>query len=269
MLYLLLVLLINTQYYVSMYVATVPNRDSPPAILLRESYRLDGRVKSRTIANITHLAPHQIDALRLALAGSLTVSSTPLPDSFHISRSLPHGHVAAVLGCLRNLHLDAILDPVPSRQRDLVIAMIVARIIEPASKLATARGLHCDTLHHSLGEILHLDSADEAELYQAMDWLLPQQSRIEQALAKLHLSQGGLVLYDLTSTYFEGRHCPLAKLGHSRDDKSGTLQIVFGLLTNAAGCPVADSGEVEQHSGGKSNSIPGGSRTAFRDDSEH
>ena len=222
-----------------MYVATVPNRNSPPAILLRESYRQDGKVKTRTLANITHLASHQVEALRLALAGSLAASSTPLPDSFHISRSLPHGHVAAVLGCLRHLQLDSILDPAPGRQRDLVIAMIVARIIEPASKLATARGLHCDTLHHSLGEMLHLDSADEAELYQAMDWLLPQQSRIEQALAKLHLSQGGLVLYDLTSTYFEGRHCPLAKLGHSRDDKSGTLQIVFGLLTNAAGCPVA------------------------------
>ncbi|MBK5292994.1 MAG: IS1634 family transposase, partial [Acidobacteriia bacterium] len=232
-----------------MYVATVPNRNSPPAILLRESYRLDGKVKSRTIANITHLAPQQVDALRLALAGSLPVSSTPLPDSFLISRSLPHGHVAAVLGCLRNLHLDSILDPAPSRQRDLVIAMIVARIIEPASKLATARGLHSDTLHHSLGDILHLDSADEAELYQAMDWLLPQQPRIEQALAKRHLSQGGLVLYDLTSTYFEGRHCPLAKLGHSRDDKSGTLQIVFGLLTNAAGCPVA----VEVFSGNTSD----------------
>src|SRR5450631_3508577 len=148
MLYIMLVLLINTQYYVSMYVATVPNRNSPPAILLRESYRLDGKVKSRTIANISHLPTHQVDALRLALAGSLTVPSTPLPESFHISRSLPHGHVAAVLGCLRNLHLDTILDPVPSRQRDLVIAMIVARIIEPASKLATARGLHADTLHH-------------------------------------------------------------------------------------------------------------------------
>jgi transposase len=222
-----------------MYVATVPNRTSPPAILLRESYRQDGKVKTRTLANITHLSSQQIEALRLALAGSLTTCSTPLPDSFHISRSLPHGHVAAVLGCLRNLQLDSILDPAPGRQRDLVIAMIVARIIEPASKLATARGLHCDTLHHSLGEILHLDSADETELYQAMDWLLPQQSRIEQALAKRHLSQGGLVLYDLTSTYFEGRHCPLAKLGHSRDGKSGTLQIVFGLLTNASGCPVA------------------------------
>jgi transposase len=222
-----------------MYVATVPNRNSPPAVLLRESYRQNGKVKTRTLANITHLASEQIAALRSALAGSSGTPSTPLPDAFLISRSLPHGHVAAVLGCLRNLHLDSILDPLPSRQRDLVIAMIVARIIEPASKLATARGLHCDTLHHSLGETLHLDSADETELYQAMDWLLPHQARIEQSLAKLHLSEGGLVLYDLTSTYFEGRHCPLAKLGHSRDDKSGTLQIVFGLLTNSAGCPVA------------------------------
>src|SRR5271165_4438134 len=222
-----------------MYVATVPNRDSPPAILLRESYRLDGKVKTRTLANITHLPSRQVEALRLALAGSLPSSSTPLPDSFHISRSLPHGHVAAVLGCLRNLQLDSIIDPARSRPRDLVIAMIVARIIDPASKLATARGLQCETLHHSLGEMLHLDSADETDLYQAMDWLFPQQARIEQALAKRHLSQGGLVLYDLTSTYFEGRHCPLAKLGHSRDDKSGTPQIVFGLLTNAAGCPVA------------------------------
>jgi transposase len=222
-----------------MYIATVPNRNSPPAILLRESYRQDGKVKTRTLANVSHLASRQIEALRLALAGSPASSSIPLQDSFLISRSLPHGHAAAVLGCLRNLHLDSILDPSPSRQRDLVIAMIVARIIEPASKLATARGFHCDTLHHSLGELLHLDSADETELYQAMDWLLPLQSRIEQALAKRHLSQGGLVLYDLTSTYFEGRRCPLAKLGHSRDDKSGKLQIVFGLLTNASGCPVA------------------------------
>lgn len=222
-----------------MYVATVPNRTSPPAILLRESYRQGGKVKTRTLANITHLSSQQIAALRLALAGSLPSTSAPLPDSFRISRSLPHGHVAAVLGCLRNLQLDSILDPAPGRQRDLVIAMIVARILEPASKLATARGLHCDTLHHSLGEMLHLDSADETELYQAMDWLLPQQARIEQELAKRQLSQGGLVLYDLTSTYFEGRHCPLGKLGHSRDDKSGKLQIVFGLLTNASGCPVA------------------------------
>jgi transposase len=222
-----------------MYVATVPNRNSPPAILLRESYRQDGKVKTRTLANISHLASHQIDALRLALAGSLPTAGSPLPDSFRISRSLPHGHVAAVLGCLRQLQLDSILDPAPSRQRDLVIAMIVARILEPASKLATARGLHSETLRHSLGEVLQLDAADETELYQAMDWLLPRQPRIEQQLAKRQLCNGGLVLYDLTSTYFEGRHCPLGKLGHSRDGKSGKPQIVFGLLTNASGCPVA------------------------------
>ena len=222
-----------------MYVATVPNRNSPPAILLRESFRLNGKVKSRTIANISHLRPQQIEALRAALAGSLAPAGSPLPDSFLIARSLPHGHAAAVLNFLRNLQLDSILDPLPSRQRDLVIAMIVARILDPASKLATARGLHSDTLHSSLGELLHVDSADETELYQAMDWLLPQQARIEQSLAKRHLSHGGLVLYDLTSTYFEGRHCPLAKLGHSRDDKSANPQIVFGLLTNAQGCPVA------------------------------
>jgi hypothetical protein len=222
-----------------MYVATVPNRNSPPAILLRESYRESGKVKTRTLANITHLGAAKIEALRRALAGSLPAGASALPDSFLITRSLPHGHVAASLGCLYDLQLDSILDPAASRQRDLVIAMIVARIIEPASKLATARGLHSGTLHHSLGELLDLDSADETELYQAMDWLLPRQARIEQVLAQRHLSRGGLVLYDLTSTYFEGRHCPLAKLGHSRDGKSGKLQIVFGLLTSAAGCPVA------------------------------
>jgi len=222
-----------------MYVATVPNRNSPPAILLRESFRENGKVKTRTLANVSHLPPQQIQALRLALAGSLAAVGSPLPDAFLISRSLPHGHAAAVLGCLRNLQLDTILDPVPSRQRDLVLAMIVAGILDPASKLATARGLHSDTLHSSLGELLEVDSADETELYQAMDWLLPRQSRIERELAKRQLSHGGLVLYDLTSTYFEGRHCPLGKLGHSRDDQSGKLQIVFGLLTNAQGCPVA------------------------------
>jgi transposase len=222
-----------------MYVATVPNRNSPPAILLRESYRDKGKVKTRTLANITHLGSRQIQALRMALSGSLPAASTSLPEAFRITRSLPHGHVAAVLGSLRKLHLDSILDPVPSRERELVLAMIVARLIQPASKLATARGLHADTLHHSLGEVLQLDSADETELYAAMDWLLPRQARIEKQLAQRHLTNGGLVLYDLTSTYFEGRHCPLAKLGHSRDDKSGKLQVVFGLLTNAAGCPVA------------------------------
>src|ERR1700737_2038415 len=188
-----------------MYVATVPNRNSPPAILLRESFREHGQVKSRTIANISHLPAPQIHPLRLALKGALASLGPALPDSFLISRSLPHGHAAAVLGCVRNLQLDSILDPLPSRHRDLVLAMIVARILDPASKLATARGLHSDTLHSSLGELLQVDSADEAELYQAMDWLLPRQSRIERELAQRQLSHGGLVLYDLTSTYFEGR----------------------------------------------------------------
>jgi transposase len=222
-----------------MYVATVPNRDSPPAILLRESFRLEGKVKTRTIANISHLPATQIETLRLALKAGLPSPAASLPDSFLISRSRPHGHVAAVLGSLRKLQLDAILDPRSSRQRDVVISMIVARILDPASKLATARGLHSDTLHSSLGESLGLEAADETELYQAMDWLLPRQERIERELAKRQLADGALVLYDLTSTYFEGRHCPLGKLGHSRDDKSGKPQIVFGLLTNAVGCPVA------------------------------
>jgi transposase len=226
--------------YVIMYVTEIPNRNSPPAILLRESYRDNGKVKTRTLANITHLRPAQIAALRSSLAGSSpAASSTPWPDSFVIERSRPHGHVAAVLGSLRKLQFASILDSRSSRQRDLVVAMICARILDPASKLATARGLHSDTLHSTLGESLALDSADETELYAAMDWLLARQPRIERELAKRQLQDGALVLYDLTSTYFEGRHCPLAKLGHSRDDKSGNPQIVFGLLTSASGCPVA------------------------------
>jgi transposase len=157
--------------------------------------------------------------------------------------------VAAVLGSLHRLHLDRLIDPHASRHLDLVLAMIVARVLEPASKLATSRALHPDTLSSTLGELLHLDSPSEDELYQAMDWLLPRQSRIEQALAKRHLAEGALVLYDLTSTYFEGRHCPLAKLGHTRDDKKGKLQAVFGLMTNAEGCPVA----VEVYAGNTSD----------------
>jgi transposase len=222
-----------------MYVAAIPNRNSPPAVLLRESYREGGKVKSRTIANITHLASDQIEALRYALKGEFSAAASPLPESFLVSRSRPHGHVAAVLGSLRNLQLDSILDPRPCPQRDRVVAMIVARIVDPASKLATARGLHSDTLNSSLGELLHLNAADETELYEAMDWLLPRQEQIERELAARQLAEGAVVLYDLTSTYFEGRHCPLSKPGHSRDDKSGKSQIVFGLLTNALGCPVA------------------------------
>ncbi len=231
-----------------MYVATVPNRNSPPAILLRESFRLNGKVNNRTLANISHWPPAQIHALRSVLKGATSVG-TPLTQAFDIVRSRPHGHVAAVLGTLHRLQLDQLIDKHSSHELDLVLAMIVARVLEPASKLATSRTLHADTLSSTLGELLHLDSVSEDELYQAMDWLLPQQARIEQALAKRHLAEGALVLYDLTSTYFEGRHCPLAKLGHSRDDKRGKLQIVFGLMTNAEGCPVA----VEVYAGNTSD----------------
>jgi transposase len=231
-----------------MYVATVPNRHSPPAILLRESFRIDGKVRNRTLANLSHWPPTQLDALRSVLKGATSLA-TPLPQAFDIVRSRPHGHVAAVLGTLYKLQLDRLIEKHASRHRNLVLAMIVARVLEPASKLATSRGLHPDTLSSTLGELLQLDSVTEDQLYQAMDWLLPQQDRIERALAKRHLAEGCLVLYDLTSTYFEGRHCPLGKLGHSRDDAKGKLQIVFGLMTDARGCPVA----VEVYAGNTSD----------------
>ena len=219
-----------------MYVATVPNRNSPPAMLLRESFRLGSQVKNRTLANLSRWEPAQLDALRAVLKGHAV---GPLHQAFHISRSLPHGHVAAVLAQLRHLQLESLLDPAPSRSRDLVTALIVSRILDPASKLATARALHPDTCPHSLNRCLQLGVVSEKELYQAMDWLLERQPGLEQALAQRHLHDGSLVLYDLSSTCFEGRHCPLARLGHSRDDKKDKLQIVFGLLTEAAGCPVA------------------------------
>jgi transposase len=233
-----------------MYVATIPNRNSPPAILLRESFRLHGKVNNRTLANISHWPSAQVDALRAVVKGATSVAvAAPLPEAFEIVRSRPHGHVAAVLATMRKLQLDRLIDKHPSDELDLVLAMIAERILEPASKLATSRALHPDTLTSTLGELLHLDSPTEDELYRAMDWLLPQQARIEQALAKRHLAEGALLLYDLTSTYFEGRHCPLGQLGHSRDDKKGKLQIVFGLMTNAEGCPLA----VEVYAGNTSD----------------
>lgn len=220
-----------------MFVAVVPNRNSPPAILLRESYRDGGKVKSRTLANLSRWPPEKVEALRQALRGGRV--ALPLQEAFTIIRTLPHGHVAAVLGTLRRLGLESLLAPRRSRERDLCTAMIVARILEPRSKLATARALGAETRHSSLGEVLGVESADEDELYGAMDWLLPRQERIERQLAQRHLPEGSLTLYDLSSTYFEGRHCPLARLGYSRDGKRGTLQIVFGLVTNGSGCPVA------------------------------
>ena len=220
-----------------MYVVSIPNRASPPAILLRESYREDGKVRNRTLANLSHWPPAKIEALRQALGGGSV--GTAFEDSFEIERSRPHGHVAATLGTLRRLKLHEIIGSKPSRERELCVAMIVSRILEPGSKLATASGLDSATLHSTLGELLRVESADEDELYKAMDWLLKRQERIEAALARRQLGEGSLVLYDLTSTYFEGRCCPLARLGYARDGNKGKLQIEFGLLTDANGCPVA------------------------------
>ncbi len=221
-----------------MYIAAVPNRDSPPAILLRESFREGSKVRTRTLANLSRWPPHRIEAFRAFLKGA-PVGAMLGSDSFEIVRSLPHGHVAATLGSLRRLGLDSILASKRSRQRDLCLAMIVGRLLEPRSKLALVRSLGEQTLSSSLGEALSIADADEDELYLAMDWLIERQDRIESALAKRHLTEGTLVLYDVSSTYFEGRHCPLARIGHSRDGRFDRPQIVFGLLTDAEGCPVA------------------------------
>jgi Transposase DDE domain len=219
-----------------MYVAVVPNRSSPPAVLLRESYRDGDKVKSRTIANLTHWPASKVQALRRVLKGGTNLSG---PEPVQIERSLPHGHVAAVLGMARKLGLHRLLPSKPKRLADLALAMIVARVIEPAAKLATARQLSEETAAHSLGSVLGLGVVDEDELYAALDWLGQAQSKIEAALAQRHLNNGCLVLYDLTSSYLEGRHCELARYGYSRDGQRDKLQIVFGLLCAADGAPVA------------------------------
>lgn len=224
-------------YRLPMYVESVPNRTSPPAILLRESFREGGKVIKRTLANLSAWPAAQVESLRRVLKGQSLVS---LSDAFRIQRSAPHGHVAAALGTLRRLRLEPLLSRMRCPERDLVVAMIVARILEPSSKLATSRGLHPETATSSLASVLGLDaSVEETQLYQAMDWLLERQQKIENALAKRHLSEGSLILYDVSSTYFEGRRCPLACYGHSRDERSGNPQIIFGLMTNSQGCPVA------------------------------
>jgi hypothetical protein len=220
-----------------MYIARIPNRGSPPAILLRESYRQDGKVKTRTLANLSRWPEHKIEALSRALKGLPPRGA--LQVAFIISRSLPHGHVAAVLGTLRQLRLEEVLDPVPSRQRDLVVAMVVARVLEPCSKLALARGLRSATGSSTLGQLCAVARCDEDDLYAAMDWLVERQEMIEARLAAQHLAEGTLVLYDVSSAAFEGRTCPLGAIGHPRDGVKGRQQIVYGLLTTTAGIPVA------------------------------
>ena len=220
-----------------MYIEAVRNRHSPPAILLRESYREGGKVRKRTLCNLSDWPTAHIEGLRGVLKGGTVIAAER--DAFTVIRSLPHGHVAAALGIARNIGLDPILGSSSDRRRDLVLALIVSRILEPASKLAAARALSPATAASSLGEVLGLGEVDEDELYAALDWLLERQPAIEATLARRHLTHGTLVLYDVSSSYMEGRCCPLAKRGYSRDGKKGTLQIVYGLLCAPDGCPVA------------------------------
>jgi Transposase DDE domain len=219
-----------------MYIESVPNRGSPPAILLRESFRDDGRVRKRTLANLSAWPTALVEGLRTLLKGGLAVAA----DGIRIRRALPHGHAAAVLGTIRAIGLDRLLGrPSDKRLAPLAIALIASRLVSPGSKLATARDLAADTACSSLGRLLGLGTVDETELYRALDWLGARQGAIETALARRHLKDGALVLYDVSSSWLEGRCCELARFGYSRDGKKGKLQIVYGLLCAADGCPVA------------------------------
>jgi len=221
----------------TMYIETVPNRNSPPAVLLRETFREDGKVKKRTLLNLTGWPAEQVEGLRIILKGGTALP--PGEDPFAITRSLPHGHVAAILGTICDTGLDQILGPEGNRPRGLVLAMIVSRIIAPGSKLATARMLDEPTACASTGKVLGLGPVAALELYEALDWLLARQHDVEKRLARKHLKGGCLVLYDVSSSYVEGRCCELAKRGYNRDGRRGKLQIVYGLLCAADGCPVA------------------------------
>ena len=220
-----------------MYIEAVPNRDSPPAILLRESYREGGKVKKRTLLNLSDWPADRIAGFRMLLKGGTVIPRDQ--QAIIITRSLPHGHVAAALGTARKIGLDRVLGPNGNRCRDLVLALAVNRLLEPGSKLAAARALSPDTASSSLGQQLGLGMVDEDELYTALDWLAVRQPAIERALANNHLTGGTLVLYDVSSSYMEGRCCPLAQYGYNRDRKRGKLQIVYGLLCARNGCPVA------------------------------
>ena len=217
---------------VGMHIHVIPNRNSNPTILLRESYREAGKVKKRTLANLSHVPIDQVEALRRALKGEQLV---PVDTLLEVIGSKHHGHVQAVRLAMKRLGFESLIASKRSRQRDLVVAMVAARILQPDSKLATPRWWHTTTLPEDLG----VADAGEDDLYAAMDWLLDRQARIEKKLAARHLREGGLVLYDLTSSYLEGEYCPLAALGHNRDGKQGKLQVNYGLLADERGCPVS------------------------------
>jgi hypothetical protein len=219
-----------------MFIDIVPNRSSPPAILLREGYREGGKVKKRTLANLSKLPPEAIEALKRVLAGETLVSAQ---EHLAIERSLAHGAVAAVVGTIRRLGLEDLIHSRRSVERDRAVALVAARVLRSTSRLALARALDPQTATSTLGEVLGVEGVTSDQLYAAMDWLARGQERIEAKLARRHLREGTLLLYDVTSTYLEGRHCPLAALGHNRDGKKGKLQIVVGLLCTVEGCPVA------------------------------
>ena len=226
-----------------MFIETVPNRSSPPAVLLRESFRDEqGRAQKRTLANLSKLPGDVIDGLRALLKGGTVIGAGP--EELQIERSLPHGHVAAALGMLRRIALDRLIlstakDAASRRHCDLVVAMIVDRLITPRSKLGFVRAVDEETAISSLGAVLRLGEVKEREAYEALDWLLERQQRIENGLARRHLQDGVLVLYDVSSSYFEGRRCPLARHGYSRDHRGDRPQIVYGLLCTRDGLPVA------------------------------
>ena len=220
-----------------MYVAIIPDRGSPPAILLRESYREDGKPRNRTLANLSGWPGERIELLRAVLRGERLL---PAADALQIVRALPHGHVLAAVTTARRIELDALLPRrAPQRRRDLAFALIIARLLDPAAKLATARMLDPATASHSLGEVLGLGSVTAGEVYATLDWLGGEQGFIEASLARRHLRNGTLLLYDVTSTYLEGRCCELARYGYSRDHRRDRPQLVIGLLCAADGCPVA------------------------------
>lgn len=217
-----------------MYIESVPNRNSPPAILLREGWREGAKTHKRTLANLSHWPQPKIDTLRRVLRDEVLVSPK---DRFETERTLPHGHVEAILGTIRKLGLDTVIASKRCPERDLVLAMIAERLMHPCSKLATTRLWHTTTL----AEALSVEGADEDDLYDAMDWLLARQERIEKKLAERHLTDGAVVLYDVSSSYYEGRTCPLARFGHDRDGQKGLPIIVYGVLTDGDGRPVAVS----------------------------